>query len=928
MYRFCHNGFSMAAHAASSSAMASIERIALEKPLQRPWLALVARAVSWASTNEIALRDAVVIVPFAQLLAPARAAFSTALGAAAWSPRIETTQTLAASLAPPAVPEPGQVGFDPAIDRLAAARLLRAQTWGAAWARRDPRGFDTATTELVAAAHAIGRAAASVAPSERAAYWAEARRVLAPISGPGAEEQLLARVALEWASVGAPVATDRLFALKPSAWIIVQAGGADALCVNLIAAADASACRTPCLWLDTDADDDAPFASPAQAPTIAVCDDFEAEAEATAAQILAHIHAGRWPIALVAEDRLLVRRVRALLDRHRLQLHDETGWKLSTTRAAAQLIGLFESSQPGAAMDAVLDWLKSGVRWPSKATAASTDAAVAALEAHCRRHHLGRVDAVNAALRDGPLAHWWAGLAALLAAFAAQPRQPLAAWLGTLADTLAGCGLWNALLADDAGRQVLAALRLDAARSGAQGAGATPMSLAEFDAWVRWVLEHESYVPTTREPGEAQVIVTPLARVMLRPFAAVVLPGADDKHLGSAGKPHPLFTDAQAATLGIATAAERQRTALQCFVHALALPHVSLLRRRLDGAEPLAASPWVERLGLALAQRGDALHTWQDPRVPTTLPATPIYCSSPAAPQLLPARLSASTLEALRACPYRFFALHLLRLREEDELDGEIEKRDFGTWLHAVLYRFHLDRGAPAAAPIELQRLQDAASAAQAELGFDAAEFLPFAASFADFAPRYIAWLHERDAAGAQWQQGEHNVTIEPAALDGLALHGVIDRIDRVRSAAGPALQLIDYKTGSVAQLEAKVRDPLEDTQLAFYAALMLDQAGLPTASAADAPLTAAYLALDSRKGIGEIEHPDVGQSAVALLDGVAVDFSRLRAGAGLPALGAGSSCDYCAARGICRRDHWSAEDGAVDSGKVDNGAVDVRAAA
>ena len=174
--------------------MTTIEHIRLEKPPHAPWPALAARAIGWADAAGVALRDAVVIVPFAQLLAPARAAFSVAIGASAWTPRIETTQTLAASLAPPELPEPGQLSFDPAIDRLAAARLLRAQAWGLAWSHRDPRGFDTATTELVAAAQAIGRAAAAVAPAHRAAYWAEARRVLAPISGPGAEEQLLARV--------------------------------------------------------------------------------------------------------------------------------------------------------------------------------------------------------------------------------------------------------------------------------------------------------------------------------------------------------------------------------------------------------------------------------------------------------------------------------------------------------------------------------------------------------------------------------------------------------------------------------------------------------------------------------------------------------------------------------------------------------------
>jgi ATP-dependent helicase/nuclease subunit B len=112
-------------------------------------------------------------------------------------------------------------------------------------------------------------------------------------------------------------------------------------------------------------------------------------------------------------------------------------------------------------------------------------------------------------------------------------------------------------------------------------------------------------------------------------------------------------------------------------------------------------------------------------------------------------------------------------------------------------------------------------------------------------------------------------------------------------------MQLIDYKTGGLQGLKDKVREPLEDTQLAFYAALMRARTELP--------LTASYLAVDGTKRIDEVPHPDVEDSASALVEGLADDLKRLRAGAGLPALGEGATCDYCAARGVCRRDHWAA---------------------
>ena len=110
---------------------------------------------------------------------------------------------------------------------------------------------------------------------------------------------------------------------------------------------------------------------------------------------------------------------------------------------------------------------------------------------------------------------------------------------------------------------------------------------------------------------------------------------------------------------------------------------------------------------------------------------------------------------------------------------------------------------------------------------------------------------------------------------------------------------LIDYKTGNADKLTALVRTPLEDTQLAFYAALLTEEPHDP------AP-RAIYLALDERKPPRQIEHPDVALSASLLVEGLANDLSELRGGAGAPALGAGVACEHCFARGLCRRDEWA----------------------
>lgn len=870
--------------------MATIVRLALENDIyaRDRWGAIADTAIAWTDAQRTLLRDAVVLVPFAQLLSPARRAFGRAGG---WMPRIETTKTLAASLGPPAPAQLGQVSFDPTLDALNGAALLRSQAWGAAWARRDARGFEQAVSALVATAHELVRGAAAVPPSARAAHWAAARELLAPASGPGATERLLARVALEWACLAPAPATDRLFTVPPpAAWIIVQAGGPDALTTRLITDGPA-----PALVLDTDPADDAPFAGLGanRAPAFALCDGFEHEAQCAAAQILAHVQRGELPIALIAQDRVLVRRIRALLDRHELRLLDETGWTLSTTRAAALVMSLLQAARPDAGTDALLDWLKAGT---------DDEAALGALEAACRREQVARVAGLARVTLEPAAARLWSAASAVLASLNAVRRQPLSAWLAALSSALQASGAMATLQADDAGRQVLAALRLGplAANAGAWAAGAAQLviGLGEFRNWVDGVLERATFRPAAGFDDTPDVIITPLAGAMLRPFAAIVLPGADDRRLGAPGGTPSLLGDAQASALGATSSADRRRTELLAFTQMLATPRLTLLRRRVDGNDPLADSPLVERLSNALAARGAALAAWHDPRIEIEVAATPIRMSAPSAPALLPARLSASACEALRACPYRFFALNMLRAREDDELEREVEKRDYGTWLHAVLYDFHRTREAPADHATELARLIALAAASQAAHDIVDADFLPFAASFESFAPRYIAWLHARDADGARWLSGEDEVVLQLEALGGTELRGIVDRIDERRVGAQATIDLIDYKTGSAAGLREKVRQPLEDTQLAFYAALMRSRTELP--------LTARYLALDGSQRLEEIEHEGVEASASALVDGLADELRRLRAGAGMPALGVGSTCEYCAARGVCRRDHWA----------------------
>ena len=215
------------------------------------------------------------------------------------------------------------------------------------------------------------------------------------------------------------------------------------------------------------------------------------------------------------------------------------------------------------------------------------------------------------------------------------------------------------------------------------------MTFEEFADWVDGALEDGTFLPdgSPTLPSSSRR----WSASCCGPFASVVLAAADEKRLGAMPPPHPLLGDALAARARRAhrSGAPRHRTArLRPGVARSACRTVAARGRwrRAAGAESAGRTPRARTL--APGPRSDPACRASAPSIGR--PRRPPWRRPlPRAPGLLPERLSASACEALRTCPYRFFALRLLRLREADELDDEFEKRDYGTWLHAVLHRFH-----------------------------------------------------------------------------------------------------------------------------------------------------------------------------------------------------------------------------------------------
>jgi ATP-dependent helicase/nuclease subunit B len=816
----------------------------------------------------------VVLLPYAQLLPLAQRLWARQ-NPDGFAPRFETTLNWVNTLGAPTW-ESHNLTMDPAVDLLTAQSLL-GRSGGAE--QQDQAAL------LLQSVYQLAPLAAAAGLSLRD-DWAQTARGHAALGLDGAAlawEARLARLAVEWAAAS-HYATDVLF--QSSTWenldalLVVQGAVADPLAASLCEHWGEKVC---CLPLVSELAQSS--AAPLVLPALHRCDDAEDEAQRTAACVVGHIAADRYPVALVSADRALTRRVRAVLDGLGVAMRDENGWKLSTSQSGATLMAVLRAAAWNAGTDVVLAALK------------------------LQTGEGGTADALEHALRRDPTRDWrqvgkrpWLLQdTALLAKWQAIEqwrgrlvgRKTLAAWLDALQQVLRDMAMWDALLADAAGADVLSALRLQPLDGGAwerllDGAlwAAQRLDLSEFTQWVNAALEGSSFKPDY--PAEEQLVILPMSQMLGRPFAAVVMAGCDEVRLNPSPEPAGLWTPAQRLALGLPSRDALEAQLRSVWGHALASPACDVLWRSSDEAgETLLPSALVQQI--ELSRPAGAAYA-SDPRLVRPIEDRPVHLPRPTAPALAVSTLSASGYDDLRQCPYRFFAQRILGLRPAEELDTEVDKRDFGNWLHAVLKRFHTELASTPTHDLHQRSgmLDGAAEAETLSMGLPEGEFLPFAAAWPALRNGYLGWLETHEAQGAAFDRGEVD------SRQGLGPITLIGRLDRVDTLADGRAMVIDYKTEALATTRQRVKAPLEDTQMAFYAALLPNDT-----------LRALYLHVGERDGTVACEQTEIVQARDALLDGLQADMQAIAQGAALPALGEGSVCDFCQVRGLCRKDFW-----------------------
>lgn len=672
---------------------------------------------------------------------------------------------------------------------------------------------------------------------------------------------------------------------------------------------------------------------------------FEELAWATAKTIEQQLIDGKTKIALVAQDRLVARRARALLARlgPSLKIQDETGWKLSTTRAAAALnswLELLRAPPEGPSAADLLEFLQNPfldlgncLNPNSTRDAESLNGLVAQLEdILIASQAKSGWETFHMAI-EGSVTHSSAAPNPLLLELLQSIRGRLNRWRGIkincalahqyLMDDLIQMGMTQGLETDSAGKQLLELLEtFDFDVEHQQ----ITMRLNEWLSLLKTVIEESSYEEKGASPA-ATLSILPLSSTRLREFESVVMVGCDEQQLPAFSEPPLFFSDTLNRLLG-GSSIEAQfiQQARDLSQLLISFSSVDLLwQSKSKTGEPLRPSAWIQRLQMDLpdwqVQNASTLFA---PRSGTANPSQ-MAIAKLDSDLPMPVSMSPSAYKALRDCPYRYYVRSLLGLRKLKGFEEGFDASLAGQTLHKILRNFYQalksepqKSASSIITDVELRRvwMQDKLTLISEQvfkrLIEGDARVLGVLRDWQKQIPSFIQWQLDREAQGWQFYDAEVKVGFDLlfTDLDGnerhIRIEGYADRFD-ISVHDPKAASVIDYKNQSLTKVEWRSEVVLDDPQLLIYARASNESKKIPGRTVNAAEWVA--LKADVKKGGDEAERSVIIEEMPKLLqefsEQITEDVQSLWSGKPLKAFAPDSVCQYCEARGICRKGMW-----------------------
>jgi ATP-dependent helicase/nuclease subunit B len=672
---------------------------------------------------------------------------------------------------------------------------------------------------------------------------------------------------------------------------------------------------------------------------------FEELAWAAAKTIEQHLIDGKTKLALVAQDRLVARRARALLARlgPALCIRDETGWKLSTTRAAAAFnswLELIKAPKDGPSAKTLLEFLQNPFLDLGKILNRDPQACIGLVaeledilvaskaESGWKTFYLAIEGAQDSAAKTAGAAP-----SAALLELLQFGRERHHEWLRLKVDcskalaqlvaNLQATGMAQSLEKDSAGKQLLEVLKtFDLSKTQYQD---MPIRLSEWVSLLKTVIEGSSYQEVGSE-SQATLSILPLSSTRMRDFEAVVLVGCDEQQLPTYSEPPLFFSDALNQLLKTSTIAmqfvQQARDLSQLLVSCI---NVDLLwQSKSNNGEPLRPSAWIQRLQNQIDW--DEVSTKLKKRA---FEAVPMDMSIAHFEEALPMPLtmSPSAYKALRDCPYRYYVRSLLGLRKNKGFDEGFDASLAGQTLHKLLKRFYQalktqehtnlaiktdieQRRAWMEQSLHAHSEQEFASLVEGD-----ARVLGTLRDWQKQIPSFVDWQLQRELDGWQYFDGELKVGFDlpfkdvDGNLNFIRIEGFADRFD-VQADNNKVASVLDYKNQRFEKVKLRAEHILDDPQLLIYARAANEGQENHKLSGHQVQ-QAEWVALKADISKGE-EKALRGQEVVDMpmmmrqfSEQITADVEQLWAKKPMQAFAPEGVCQYCEARGICRKGIW-----------------------
>lgn len=624
-----------------------------------------------------------------------------------------------------------------------------------------------------------------------------------------------------------------------------------------------------------------------------------------------------FPIGIVSSDRLLTRRIRAVLEDAGIAANDMGGWALSTTSAATAIEILLDAIETNFSKDHLFDLLSNPFLADNYQDSSYTD------QANHTRHQLKK----NRAVMRGGISPYIAFVSAqnnaadastellkvlkdiqanskALLSCSYENEVELNYFSTQLQHLLEQLAIISSLHNDDAGKQILSTL--EASLRAIQGNN-IKLSWGECRQWLRDLFEHNYFVPNQVDP---RVTLCGFDHLDHSKFTSVIVAGVEQTRLHNTAGNRTFFNEKVRKELGLQTTSETEAVNYIRFRQLLEQSeHVLLSAETENRGEPQEISAWVKMIELFSQEAFD--ESLETPVLGYLLKEQHqlknLNCDSaisasnrpqPATPEkFIPATISATQYQSLIDCPYQYFAKYILDIKSID-LNDDLDASEFGRLVHQCLHDFHFDQSDIAryrdidfaldARDTLISKLTEISTETFMRTSFPDAIKQGWLQRWLSNIASYIDWAIARSEI---WQPQQGEVVLGETLCAGIDLKGQIDRLDT----NSDGLALIDFKTGIIPTEKSVIQG--ETVQLPFYTLLSNDI------------VQAEYLELGNQNGVKtkvSLNAQDLAELKANHQARLLQLVNDLKHNAPLAALGNERVCKYCDYQGFCRKAHWS----------------------